>query len=492
MNKVKTIFVEQKNQLSLPLMLFVYLSRAVFLISCFTVSSPKEAVYPLISFLLTYLISFCHLVSKEGSFLHSLSHRITVLICASSLVSCFIGQTLGVLSKVSEFDIVMSAVTGVMSTLFGYYVTLALRSVTNKRDCGFVSSSAFFTSGTIVIFREIIEFFCDFFFGTNFSHVEQIGDDHWFFKILGVGNGVPQQRPLYDTDEDMLISIVFSAVTTAFIYLFLRRKNKNLFIKESKAKLSLKALPGRITDKIYNEVDKIKADTNICDILIWWTTRSAMIYAIISMEDVAEKILMAANLLGTFAITLMHLLFKTDSLFCKISYRVQSWVCLIVFTGSYMGHYTFVYNHLPRFDLFLHFISGFITVAAGYYAAKTFMKPDNRHNILLICVYAFCVSGFIMPFWEVFEFVGDFIFGSANQGFYWAPSDNSFFFKVFGHGVGNTTLYYLFDTIYDVLLAILTTVISTVWLYISLLLSLKRENTTVITAETKEKITSDC
>ena len=66
MKKIKTIFSEQKNQLSLPLMLFVYLSRAVFLISCFTVSSPEEAVYPLISFLLTYLISFCHLISKEG------------------------------------------------------------------------------------------------------------------------------------------------------------------------------------------------------------------------------------------------------------------------------------------------------------------------------------------------------------------------------------------------------------------------------------------
>lgn len=492
MNKIKTVFAEQKIQLSLPSIVFINLSRIIFLSSCFIAPSLKEAAYPIVALLLTYLISFCHLISAEGSFLRSLSHRITALICFSSLISCFIGQTLGLLTKFPDYDIVMSAVTGVMSTLFGYYVTLALRSVTVKRDCGFISSSAFFTSGTIVIFREIIEFFCDFFFGTNFSHVEQIGDDHWFFRLLGIGNGVPQQRPLYDTDEDMLISIVFSAITTAFIYLFLRNKNKNLFIKESKAKLSLKALPQRITDKIYNEVDKLKADTNVYDIIIWWTTRSAMIYAIISMEDVAEKILMAANLLGTFAIALMHLLFKRDSLFCKISYRVQSWVCLIVFTGSYMGHYTFVYNHLPRFDLFLHFISGFITVAAGYYAARTFMKPDNRHNILLICVYAFCVSGFIMPFWEVFEFVGDFIFGSANQGFYWTPSDNSFFFKVFGHGIGNTNLYYLFDTIYDVLLAILTTVISTVWLYISLLSNLKKESSTVSTAETKEKITSDC
>lgn len=492
MNTVKSIFAEQKNQLSVPAMIFIYLSRVVFLVSCFISASPKEAVYPLVAFLLTYLISFCHIISKEGSFLHSLSHRITALICASSIVSCFVGQTLGVLAKAPDYDIVMSAVTGIMSTLFGYYVTLALKDIKKKRDCGFVSSSAFFTSGTIVIFRELGEFFCDFFFGTNFSHVEQIDDNHWFFRLFGVFNSVPEQRPLYDTDEDMLISIIFSAITTAFIYLFLRRRNKQLYIKKSRQAFSFKTLPERAYCKICNETDKIKADTNVYDILIWWITRASMIYAIFSMEDMAEQILMAANLLGTFAITLMHILFKTDSLFCKISYRVQSWVCLIVFTGSYMGHYTFVYNHLPRFDLFLHFISGFITVAAGYYAARTFMKPDSKHSILLICVYAFCLSGFIMPFWEVFEFIGDFLFGSSNQGFYWGPADDSFFFKVFGHGIGNTELYYLFDTIYDVLLALLTTVISTVWLYITLLLKLKKEITTVDTSDTKEKITADC
>ena len=93
-----------------------------------------------------------------------------------------------------------------------------------------------------------------------------------------------------------------------------------------------------------------------------------------------------------------------------------------------------------------------------------------------------------MPFWEVFEFFGDFLFGSANQGFYWGPTDDSFFFKVFGHGTGNTQLYYLFDTVYDELLAFSTTVVATVWLYISLLKGLKRSKT----AEPKEKITADC
>ena len=468
-DKIKSVHSEFKNQLRAPVFLFVYFSRTVFLLSCFL--KAETAVFSFTAFLLTYLISFCHLISKEGAFLRKLSHKITPLICFSSLVSCFVGKVLGVLDKIPDYDIFMSVVTGVIGTIFGCFVTLALRDIKHKRDCAFVSSSSLFISGTVVFFREMLEFFSDYLFGTNYVHAEQISDNHWFFRIFSLGSNIPQQRPLFDTDEDMLISLLVSAFTTIFIYAYLRTKNKSLFIKEKKsASVPLKE---KISDKIYGEIQKIKEDTNVYDMLTWWLTRAVMVYAFIMIEDPAEQVLIGANLLATFAISFLHLIFPDKSLFAKINYRLQSWICLLVFTGSYMGNFIFVYNHLPRFDLFLHFISGPITVAGGYYTAKTFIKPHTRHNIFLICVYSFCISCFVMPFWEVFEFLGDFLFGSANQGFYWGPTDDSFFFKVFGHGVGNTKLYYLFDTVYDVLLAFVTTVVSVLWLYISLLRKLK-------------------
>ena len=488
MNKIKSLFDEQKSQLSLPGLIFVYLSRAAFIVSLFVASSPSEAVFSITAFILTYLISFCHLISKDGTFLRRLSHRITVLICLSSLISAFVGKSLGMLDRFPDYDILMSTATGVIGTLFGYYVTLAFKSIKEKRDCGFVASSSLFICGTIVFFREILEFLSDWILGTNYVHAEHIGDDHWFFRVFGLGSNIPEQRPLYDTDEDMLISLICSAFTTAFIYLFLIIKNKNLLKKSEKKTFSFKAVPSIIADKIYFEVEKVKKETNIYDILTWWLTRAAMFYAFIMIEDPAEKILIGANLLATFAISLMHFIFPKDSLFCKINYRMQSWLCLIVFTGSYMGNFIFVYNHLPRFDLFLHFISGPIAVAAGYYTIKTFKIPENKREVFLAALYAFCLSCFIMPFWEVFEFFGDFLFGSANQGFYWGPSEDSFFFKVFGHGTGNTMLYYLFDTVYDVLLAFVTTVLSVIWLYISLLKGLKVHKTDTET----EKITVNC
>lgn len=485
MTKLKSELTVFKKQLSLPLAIFVYLSRAIFLVSAFAV--PSSAVFSLVAFLLTYLVSFLHIISKEGSFINALSHKVTALISFASLISCFIGQTLGVLAKIPDYDIVMSLVTGITGTLFGYYLTMSMKKVENKRDCSFISSSALFVSGTLIFFREMLEFFSDYLFGTNYVHAEQIGDDHWFFRLLGVGSNIPQQRPLFDTDEDMLISLISSAITTVALYIFMRVKNKVLFTKKEKQKLSFKAVPERIYNKIWTEIEAIKADTSVVDMITWWCTRSAMIYAAITIEDNAERILIIANLLATFAITLLHLVFPKESLFGKINYRLQSWICLIVFTGSYMGNYIFVYNNLPRFDLFLHFISGPIAVAAGYYAIKTFRTPQNKKDVLLSVIYAFCLSCFIIPFWEVFEFIGDFLFGSANQGFYWVPGDNSFFFKLFGRGLENRMLYYLFDTVYDVLLAFLTTVISAVWLHISLLKNIKK----VKTAE-KEKITADC
>lgn len=485
MTKLKSELTVFKKQLSLPLAIFVYLSRAIFLISAFAV--PSSAVFSLVAFLLTYLVSFLHIISKEGSFINALSHKVTALISFASLISCFIGQTLGVLAKIPDYDIVMSLVTGVTGTLFGYYLTMSMKKAENKRDCSFIASSSLFVSGTLIFLREMLEFFSDYLFGTNYVHAEQIGDDHWFFRLLGVGSNIPQQRPLFDTDEDMLISLISSAITTVALYIFMRVKNKVLFTKKEKQKLSFKAVPERIYNKIWVEIEAIKADTSVVDMITWWCTRSAMIYAAITIEDNAERILIIANLLATFAITLLHLIFPKESLFGKINYRLQSWICLIVFTGSYMGNYIFVYNNLPRFDLFLHFISGPIAVAAGYYAIKTFRTPQNKKDVLLSVIYAFCLSCFIIPFWEVFEFIGDFLFGSANQGFYWVPGDNSFFFKLFGRGLENRMLYYLFDTVYDVLLAFLTTVISAVWLHISLLKNIKSSKT----AE-KEKITADC
>ena len=416
-----------------------------------------------------------------------LSYRLQSFICMLALVSTVTGLGFGVLGKYPDYDLLIQLVGGVFSGALGYYIAMALRTPKNKNECLFVTFFTFCFAGTVTIFRKLTEFFSDFFFGTNLCHVEFVEDNHWLYETVGFFMSPREQRPLLDTDEDFLFSIVGGVISAAVVYLKFRLKSKELFCRK-KAELSslFGGILSGLRSKLELEIKKVNEDTSIFDRLFWWCVRGAMIYAFFEWDNRPEATLMLANLIGTFAITLVHLVFPRESVLAKVSYKTQSLITVIVFLGSYGGNYCEIYYIVPRFDLFLHFVSGILCVLAGYYIALTLVKHKSRKDSVLISLFALAFSCFIMPAWEVSEFIGDFIWGTSNQGFYWGPTDDSFFFKLFGHGAENKMLYYLFDTVYDVLLAMVTTVITFVLLYVWL--EYRRKKTVTCTAE-REKIT---
>lgn len=374
-----------------------------------------------------------------------------------------------------EYDIVTSVIFGVIGVLLGWLIAKGIKKPQSKNEINFSVCLSLCFSGTLVIFREIIEFFIDFYTGSNLLKADFVPDSHWLYRLVGFGKSPYEQRPLLDTDEDMLLSLLGAVFTALILYACQRRKNKELYIRAKAVKKEPFDIKLWIREKIISEKAKLEKDCTIADILLWWCTRALMLYAFFTMEVRAEANLLLANLVATFAITLIHLVFPSKSFFAKVSYRIQSLLTVIVFLGSYCGNYIMVYYIVPRFDLFLHFISGILCVAGGYYIALSLIKADSNKNISLICLFAFCLSCLIMPAWEVSEFIGDFIWGTSNQGFYWGPSDDSFLFILFGRGAYNTDLYYLYDTFYDVLLALSTTVPSTVILYIYLKVRSKKK-----------------
>lgn len=376
-------------------------------------------------------------------------------------------NTLSFLEVQGEKDILFELVFGVFGVLAGWLIVKAIKKPQTKNEINFSVSLSMCISGTLIILKEIAEFFIDFFTGSNLLKTDFVEDDHWLYRLFGFGMSPYEQRPLLDTDEDMLLSLLTTLLTTALLYLYLRLKNKVLYIKAEATKTSFR-LKEKIRDKIALEKEKLKNDCSIADTLLWWCTRALMAYAFVVMENRAEANLLLANFVATFAITIIHFIFPSESFFSKISYRTQSLITVIVFLGSYCGNYIMMYNILPRFDLFLHFISGTLCVLGGYYITLTLIRADSKRSILLISLFAFCFSCLVMPAWEISEFIGDFIWGTSNQGFYWGPADGSFFFVIFGRGAHNTALYPLFDTFYDVLLAFSTTLSSAVILYIYL------------------------
>lgn len=383
-------------------------------------------------------------------------------------------SALSFLEAQGENDITSELIFGVIGVLAGWLIVKTIKKPQTKNEINFSVSLSMCISGTLIILKEIAEFFIDFFTGSNLLKADFVEDDHWLFRLFGFGMSPYEQRPLLDTDEDMILSILTTLLTTALLYLYLRLRNKALYIKTKAVRASLE-LKEKIRDKIALEKEKLIRDCSVADTLLWWCTRALMAYAFVVMENRAEANLLLANFIATFAITIIHFVFPSESFFSKISYRTQSLITVIVFLGSYCGNYIMMYNILPRFDLFLHFISGALCVLGGYYIALTLIRADSKRNILLMSIFAFCFSCLVMPAWEISEFIGDFIWGTSNQGFYWGPADSSFFFVLFGRGAYNTALYPLFDTFYDVLLAFSTTLPSAAILYIYLSVKLKRE-----------------
>lgn len=472
-----------KEEASVCEIFFWWVTR-ILVILC-GIKNKEDTAFYLIVAVLTFSVDIFHLVFPKVK----ISARLQSYICSLVLLSTVVGLGFGVIENYPDYDIVLQLSGGIFTGALGYYTALALRKPETRNDFTFVTFFTLCFSGTVTIFRKLAEFFCDFYYGTNLCHVEFIEDSHWFYRLFGLGMSPENQRPLFDTDEDFIFSLIGAIISAAGVYLNSVLRNRNIFkLRKISIGNMIKNLIPNFRKKISLEIQKVKEDTSIFDILFWWCVRASMVYAFIVWDNRAEATLLLANLIGTFAITLVHLVFPIGSVFSRISYRTQTLITVIVFLGSYCGNYCFVYNIVPRFDLFLHFVSGTLCVLGGYYIAITLIELKSKRDSLLTALFAFCFSSFIMPAWEVSEFIGDFIWGTSNQGFYWGPTDESFFFKVFGHGTGNTGLYYIFDTVYDVLLAIVTTVLTFIALYVFLEYKRRKTVSKFIAAE-KETVT---
>lgn len=397
-------------------------------------------------------------------------------------------ETQNLSAGIGEWDILIQFLLGVAGALVGYFVMQKIRKAQNKNELTLNVISGMCFAGTVAILVEIGEFFIDFYKGTNLLHADLVTNDHWLYRLVGLAMSLDGQRYLLDTDEDILLTILGGVITTAIMYIALRIKNKSMFAKAHKQKLK-RSFGEWVSFKFKTEKAKLAKDCSVADLLLWWCTRAVMLYAFIVMENRAEAILLSANLVATFAITLVHIVFPEGTFFSRVNYRAQSLITVIVFLGSYCGNYVWLYNIVPRFDLFLHLISGVLCVMGGYYIALTLVKPDSKKNVLVITAFSLLFSFFLMPAWEISEFIGDFIWGTVNQGFYWGPTDESFLFKVFGRGAYNTALYPLYDTFYDVLLAIVTTIPTGAMVYMSLRKQYKKGISSCAEADEKESVT---
>lgn len=446
-------------------------------------TAPKKLAVGL-SLLACFFVSFA-----KKTFFADLNARLQTCICLTAFFGAGLGFGLDVLQIFPEYDLFLNFFGGIIGTVTGYYISISLRKPYKKKGYFFTVIMSFFVSNTFLVIREISQFFIDFYTGRNLIRCETVGDDFWLFKLVGPMLSVPEHRYLYDFSLDLVMTIVGAGITTAVLYLYLANKHREIFRIEKK---SLKGLftnfPQRCRDKIAFEIEKVREQTNTADMLLWWCIRIFMVYAFLTIENKAEGVLLLVVSLGTFAITAIHLIFPKESIFCKINYRVQTLLCIIVFLGSYCGNYINLYAYTSRFDTLLHFVSGFISATAGYYIGLTLVKPLNRKENLALCLFALAFSMTVIPIHEMVEFIGDYIWGTTNQGFMWDPlPEDVMLYKVFGHGAGKLILLKFYDTMYDMVLATTSALMSFVYMFF--FLEKKRKNADYKAVTEREAVT---
>ena len=127
---------------------------------------------------------------------------------------------------------------------------------------------------------------------------------------------------------------------------------------------------------------------------------------------------------------------------------------VFLYCAIFLGEVRSFYYLFPRWDSILHFFSSMMTGFFGLMVV-TILNRDRHVSMnlspLLVCLFAFCFSVTIGSLWEIYEFLGDGLFGLNMQKFMTAQGE-----LLVGHDALRDTMK---DIIVDVLGALLASVI---------------------------------
>ena len=155
-------------------------------------------------------------------------------------------------------------------------------------------------------------------------------------------------------------------------------------------------------------------------------------YFILTRDDSIVLILKDASIVITImALYIIKKLFKV-----KISEEINFLYILFIFIAHFLGVICELYNYIPWFDKFAHFLSGFVSsFLAIYLIAKNNAQNKVWFNIIYIVSFAMLVA----VSWELFEYTASVLFKVDPQ-------------KVIKTGVN--------DTMQDILVAFLASVLT--------------------------------
>lgn len=252
----------------------------------------------------------------------------------------------------------------------------------------------------------------------------------------------------------------------------------------------------RFVNRVKETFRQVFEDMTVFEYVLWWIVRIMLLCAVIFAENNAYRLLDSINMLAAYAMSIIRFIAPRKSFIARLDFRVQHLINIMELLGTFFGHLLKAYSVVPKYDRYLHFLSGPLVLIGGYYIYKAFETKHGKENYRPNPSTAtFAATGFsfmVIALWEIQEFVSDFFLGSQNQGFYYAPFDDDIWYKIFGYGAGNEGQLPLWDTMMDMIDATLTTAIAAAVLYFVLYFLNKKRDQKAISAVTEEKALNKC
>ena len=227
----------------------------------------------------------------------------------------------------------------------------------------------------------------------------------------------------------------------------------------------------KIKSFIRSELESLKNDITKSEYILWWVLRILMIGGIIykykelGPEYSPTVLNLVLNLFSSFAVTLIRLILVPKRIICKLPYRVQSYIDILVFFASFCGHALNTIGNVREWDKLMHLLTGALFVFIGNELIKMFMRPGDKISPSLRAFTAFGFSNIAIVVWEIFEFFVDYYWpGSTNQGYNCRLDPESVFVKIFGMGAQNEYQWAVVDTCVDMTYAFITSIIASILL----------------------------
>jgi len=155
----------------------------------------------------------------------------------------------------------------------------------------------------------------------------------------------------------------------------------------------------------------------------------------------------------------------------KLSFDIPNYMeiayFIFLYCAIYLGEVQNFYYLIPRWDNILHCFSGAMLGAFGFSLVQILNNSDKVSVVLspvFIALFAFCFAVTVGAMWEIYEFVGDSLFGLNMQKFRLA--DGTLL-------VGAAALK---DTMHDIIIDSIGAFIISVWGYISMRFNNKYKN----------------